>query len=132
VLTKQYKQAKDSLFIRTMYYHKAGPLPAPFKRNLQHSRFESIEKYNFNPFAADYKKALQQIQTPILLIGGRNDFIGSERYDEIKKIMKKAQVKVYICPTSAHFSMWDDPENYFRELNRFITSVNNESFNPGK
>ena len=44
--------------------------------------------------------------------------------------MTQAKVRVYIAPNGAHFTMWDDTENYFRELNRFIDEVNNGNFNP--
>jgi proline iminopeptidase len=132
VLSKQYNKANDSLFGRTIYYHKEGALPEPFKRNGRHSRFESIEKYHFDPFAADYKKAVQHIQTATLLIGGRNDFLQPGGYNDIKKMMTRAKVRVYICPNGAHFTMWDDTENYFRELARFIAEVNENSFDPDK
>lgn len=129
-LSKQYNHANDSLFARTMYYHKEGRVPDALMRNTKHARFESIEKYNFNPFGADYKKALQQIKTPTLIIGGRNDFVHPDGYQDLRKIMTGAKVSVFICPNGAHFTMWDDTENYFRELNRFIYEVNKGIFNP--
>lgn len=129
-LSRQYNKATDSLFNRTMFYHKDGKIPEPLVRNFKHVRFESLEKYNFNPFGANYKEALQQIRTPTLLIGGKNDFLYPHAYPDLKKIMTKAKVRVYISPTSAHFTMWDDPENYFQALRRFIYEVEDGSFNP--
>lgn len=130
LLTKQYNKAHDSLVVRTMYYHKTGALPDPLLRNLKHARFESIEKYNFNPFSADYKKALQQIRTPTLIIGAKNDFVYPQGYENLRKVMTHAKVRVAVCPNGAHFTMWDDTENYFREINRFIYEVNKGSFSP--
>jgi proline iminopeptidase len=131
-LTRQFNKAADSLFVRTMYYHKEGKMPEPLIRNFRHLRFESLEKYNFNPFGADYKEALQQIKTPTLLIGGKNDFLHPEAYHDIKRIMTKAKVRVYISPTGAHFTMWDDSEYYFKELSRFIYEVEGGIFDPSK
>lgn len=130
VLAKKYNHANDSLFGRTMLYHKAGKMPDPLRRNMKHARFESIEKYHFNSLGADYAEALKQIETPTLLISAKNDFLNPERYEDLKSMMKNAQVRVYLCPDGAHFPMWDDSENYFRELRRFIGEVNNGSFNP--
>jgi proline iminopeptidase len=131
-LARQYNKAADSIFGRMMFYNKAGEMPEPLARNYKHIRFESIEKYNFNPFGADYKKALQQITAPTLLIGGKSDFLRPNAYYDLKKIMTKAKVRVYLSPTGAHFTMWDDPENYFRELNRFIREVERGRFDPNK
>jgi proline iminopeptidase len=127
-LARQYNKAADSLFIRTMYYNKGGKIPEPLVRNFKHVRFESIEKYNFNPFDANYQEALKKINTPTLLIGGKNDFVLPVGYDVMKKMMTKAKVRVYICPTGAHFTMWDDTENYFKELSRFIYEVERGNF----
>jgi len=128
MLAKQFNKAADSLFNRSIFYHQQGKMPGPLIRNSRHTRYESIEKNNFNPFDADYAGALQQIKTPTLVIGGKYDFVHPELYDTIKKVMAKAKVKVFICPGGAHFSMWDDSENYFRELNRFISEVNSGKF----
>lgn len=97
---------------------------------MRHTRFESMEKYNFNPFGADYEKALQKINTPTLIIGGELDFIHQNGYASLKKTMKLAKVRVSMCPNGAHFTMWDDPENYFDAVNLFILEVDKGSFNP--
>lgn len=122
-LAKKFNQANDSLFGRTMFYLKAGKMPEALSRSTKHIRYESIEKYNFNPFGADYKEALKKIKTPTLLIGGQNDFVHPELYPDLKKLMTNSRVQIYICPNSSHFSMWDDSEDYFRELNKFIKGV---------
>ena len=129
-LTKQFNKANDSLFGRTMYYRKSGKMPEALQRSLRHTRYESIEKYHFNPFAANYKNALMAIKTPTLLLGSKNDFVQPEHYRDIKEIMSNAKVKVYICPNGAHFPMWDDTEAYFNELGSFINEIEKKSFNP--
>ena len=131
-LARQYNKAADSLFGRTMFYRKEGEMPDPLVRNFKHIRYESLEKYRFNPFGGDYQTALKQIETPTLLIGGKNDFLQPESYGDITKLMTRAKVRVYLSPTGAHFTMWDDPENYFRELSRFIHEVESGTFKTNK
>ncbi len=123
LLSKQFNKANDSLFARTMYYRKTGKMPEPLMRNMKHARFESIEKYHFNPFDADYRAALMRIKTPTLLLGAKNDFLQPEFYHTMKEMMKQTVVKVYICPNGAHFPMWDDDEHYFSAIDTFINEV---------
>jgi proline iminopeptidase len=131
-LSEQFNRANDSIFGRTMYYHKGGKMPEPFRRSARHIENDGMDKYKFNPFGADYQKALKQIKVPTLLLGGKNDFVKPQLYYDLKKIMINAKVKVYICPNGAHFTMWDDTENYFRALGAFIKQVDTNLFNPEK
>lgn len=129
-LTEQFNRSNDSLFGRTLYYRKAGKIPEPLGRSTSHIQNDGMDKYNFNPFDADYKQALQKIKVPTLILGAKNDFVEPEHYKNLKKIMKKAKVKIHICPDGAHFPMWDDTENYFNALASFIKQVDTNSFNP--
>lgn len=130
MLTKEFNRTSDSLFGRTMYYRKYGKMPEALKRSFSHTRYESIEKYKFNPFGANYKTALNQIKTPTLLLGSKNDFVQPQLYGDLKNIMKTAKVRIFICPNGAHFPMWDDTEIYFKELGIFINEVESKSFKP--
>ncbi|MDJ1469241.1 proline iminopeptidase-family hydrolase [Xanthocytophaga flava] len=129
-LTEQFNKANDSIFGKTMYYHKAGKMPEPLRRSMRHAENKGMDTYHFNPFGANYKQALEKNKVPTFLLGGQNDFLHPEYYDSLKKVMKNTKVKVYICPNGAHFPMWDDTDNYFRELNHFLKDVETGSFIP--
>lgn len=126
-LTRMFNQKNDSLFGRTLFYRKAGSMPAPMIRNSMHMRFQSLEQYHFDPFAADYQQALASITCPTLLIAGRYDFIQPEKYHALKTRMKAA-VRVVIGAEGAHFNMWDDTDNYFKALRQFISDVEKGKF----
>jgi proline iminopeptidase len=130
-LDQQLKNTSDSLFGRTLYYRKAGKMPEPLRRSFTHAH-DWMDKYQFNPFGADYKSALRKIKVPVLLVGSKNDFVKPDRYVNLKSLMANAQVEVYICPNGAHFPMWDDTANYFNALSNFIMQVENKSFKPKK
>ncbi|MET0464734.1 MAG: proline iminopeptidase-family hydrolase [Chitinophagaceae bacterium] len=127
-LRKEYRKVNDSLFGRTMYYRKPGKIPDPLARSTKHYSLPGGGKYTFNIFEVDYAAMLRKIDKPVLLLGSRYDFLHNERYDELKKQMTNTKVRVYLCPEGAHFPMWDDTGNYFRELGRFIKEVSQGKF----
>ncbi|MBL0273087.1 MAG: hypothetical protein IPQ06_08435 [Chitinophagaceae bacterium] len=83
-------------------------------------------------FGSDYPSALEKIKCPVLIIGGFYDRMYQELYPEMKKHFIKTKVRIYLCPNGSHFSMWDDSENYFREVIRFVKNVQIKSFDPDK
>ena len=79
---------------------------------------------------ADYISAIEKIECPVLIIGGFYDRMYQDLYPEMKKHFIKTKARVYVCPNGSHFSMWDDSENYFREVVRFLKNVESKSFDP--
>lgn len=55
------------------------------------------------------------------MIGATFDTMDPEHMKWMAKQVKHGSV--LICPNGSHCSMWDDEENYFRGLIRFIKSV---------
>jgi proline iminopeptidase len=129
---QRYIMAVDSLFERATHYNKPGTLPESYTRNKLHIKGRDKEiKAAFNQIRLpDYLQIIRNIEQPTLLLGARYDYLLGSGYDDLKESMTKTKVRVYICPTGSHFAMWDDPENYFRELNRFIQEVEANTFNP--
>ena len=133
-LEQRYILAVDSIFERTTNYNKPGHLPESYARNKLHVKGRDKEmRAAFNQIRLpDYLQIVKNIRQPTLLLGAQNDFALGDGYDDLKASMTKAKVRVYICPTGSHFAMWDDTENYFRELIKFISEVEANTFNPGK
>jgi proline iminopeptidase len=129
-LDKQFDRLLDSVRYRVSFYCKNDEEPEPLKRNVQHVRLNSKNKYLANlqytyHKTADYKAALLSIKINTLLLGSAHDYMFPEGYYDLKTAMTKANVRVYICPNGSHFDMWDDTTNYFSALSKFI--ADNES-----
>lgn len=125
-----YGSLSDSVENRKVFYHKTGPEPEPLLRNVSHINRAGRDKYKFREktFNPDYMKVIESIKVPTLIIGGKYDFTMQSYYAQMKNRMGKAKCSIYTCPNGAHFDMWDDSENYFRELIRFVKEVDNNNF----
>lgn len=132
-LDKQFDRLLDSVRYRVSFYCKDGEEPEPLKRNVQHVRLNAKNKYlakfqfTYNR-TADYKAALLSLKTKTLLLGSAHDYMYPQGYYDMKKAMTSAKVRVYICPDGSHFAMWDDTENYFTALVKFIKDVELKKF----
>ena len=108
------------------HYCRLDSLPDPVMRSKIHS---AAGKNQYNRYLtrdmnrADFEPYLKRITIPTLFIGSQYDYMNPADYDKMKNVIGSKYVKVYICPNGAHFDMWDDTENFFRELNGFITQV---------
>jgi proline iminopeptidase len=130
-LAKVYTVKYDSIFGRNFTY-RGQVRPEPLVRTGFHIDRLGREKSGIIPRIRepDYPAAMEQIKSPVLIIGGNYDRMNQEFYPEMKKQFSKAKVRIYICPNGSHFSMWDDSENYFREVIRFLKDVHGNSFDP--
>ena len=132
-LVKIYNTKVDSI-VRRNFTYRGDTRPEPFVRNGLHInrklRDQTPQVYDI--FGSDYPSALEKIKCPVLIIGGFYDRMYQELYPEMKKHFIKTKVRIYLCPNGSHFSMWDDSENYFREVIRFIKNVQTKSFDPDK
>jgi len=132
-LVKIYNTKVDSI-VRRNFTYRGDNRPEPLVRNGLHInrklRDQTPQVYEI--FGSDYPSALEKIKCPVLIIGGFYDRMYQELYPEMKKHFIKTKVRIYLCPNGSHFSMWDDSENYFREVIRFIKNVQTKSFDPDK
>lgn len=132
-INSEYSILLDSIDERTRYYHKSGTEPEPLLRNYSHINRAGRNKYKFTDQVQkpDYMKAVGSIKVPTLIISAKYDYTMPDNYPKMKERMNKAKCRIYICPNGAHFAMWNDSENYFRELARFVKEVDRNIFNPG-
>lgn len=134
-LDRQFDHLLDSVRYRLSFYCRNDEEPEPLKRNVQHVRVNSKNKYLANlqytyNKTADYKAALLSLKINTLLLGSAHDYMYPQGYADMKKAMTKAKVGIFICPKGSHFAMWDDTENYFKALFGFLTRVEKNRFNP--
>jgi proline iminopeptidase len=73
---------------------------------------------------------LKDINTPTLVIGGMNDEMNPE--DMKREGLLIPNSRTYLCPNGSHMSMYDDQQNYFRELIKFLKDVEEGKFIPDK
>jgi len=73
---------------------------------------------------------LKDIKTPTLVIGGMNDEMNPEDMKREGQLIPNS--RTYLCPNGSHMSMYDDQQNYFRELIKFLKDVDSDSFQPDK
>jgi proline iminopeptidase len=69
---------------------------------------------------------LPNIKVPTLVIGGMNDEMGPEDMKREGKLIPNS--RTYLCPNGSHMSMYDDQQNYFNNLIRFLKDVDSNQF----
>lgn len=73
---------------------------------------------------------LKDIKTPTLVIGGMYDEMNPD--DMKREGLLIPNSRTYLCPNGSHMSMYDDQQNYFRELIKFLKDVEAGSFQSDK
>lgn len=131
-IKRQYSKALDSTMTRFTFYYKDGPIPEPMQRDEAHKRPSRSNPYlmklQMNHKRLDYKTALLSLKTKTLLLGSAHDYMYPQGYYDMQKAMTGAKVRVEIVPNGSHFAMWDDTENYFAALTRFLKDVQSGRF----
>jgi proline iminopeptidase len=74
----------------------------------------------------DRSKDLPKITVPTLTIGGKHDTMDPEYMKWMATQVQHGDSLV--CPNGSHCSMWDDQQNYFTGLIKFIKAVDAGSF----
>lgn len=132
VLHKKVPRALDSMQYRITYYRSNNPEPQSLLRNTKHIRSKKdnpyLNKLRDDHQRLDYKPAILSIKTKTLLLGSRYDYMYPQGYYDMQKAMTKAKVRVHITPGGSHFAMWDDTENYFKAIAKFIADVEKRRF----
>jgi proline iminopeptidase len=125
-------KALDSMMFRVTYYRLSGPEPEPLARDGRHVRRKKDNPYLFElqriHKQLDYKTALLSLKTKTLLLGSAHDYMYSEGYYDMQKAMLSAKVRVHITPNGSHYAMWDDTEDYFKALQKFLKDVEKRRF----
>ena len=74
----------------------------------------------------DRKADLPSITVPTLTIGAKHDTMDPEHMKWMATQVQNG--RFLLCPNGSHLSMWDDQENFFPGLIRFLRDVDNGSF----
>ncbi len=74
----------------------------------------------------DRSADLPKLKIPTLTIGGKYDTMDPEYMKWMATQVQKGDSLV--CPNGSHCSMWDDQQNYFNGLIKFIKAVDDGSF----
>lgn len=69
---------------------------------------------------------LPDIKTPVLVLGGMHDEMSPEGMKREAQLLPNS--RLYLCPNGSHMSMYDDQQNYFRNLVGFLKDVDKGSF----
>ncbi|WP_093670583.1 proline iminopeptidase-family hydrolase [Sporolactobacillus nakayamae] len=86
---------------------------------------EFIISGNFKDW--DRRDDLKKISNPTLLLTATHDSMPPKVIEKMGKEIPNAAVG--ICENGSHFSMWDDPEPYFKFITNFISQVEANTFN---
>jgi proline iminopeptidase len=70
--------------------------------------------------------SLPDIKVPVLVIGGMHDEMKPDDMKREGHLLPNS--RTYLCPNGSHMSMYDDQQNYFTNLTRFLKDVENGQF----
>lgn len=71
-------------------------------------------------------ESLKNITVPTLVIGGVNDEMNPADMKREGKLIPNS--RTYLWPDGSHMAMYDDQQNYFHELIRFLRDVDENKF----
>lgn len=71
---------------------------------------------------------LAKIKVPALLIVGKYDTMSVDDMRRMSQLMPNA--RLVVLPNGSHMGMWDDQENYFAALTKFVREVEAGTFKP--
>ncbi|UKT65609.1 proline iminopeptidase-family hydrolase [Pedobacter mucosus] len=129
-LGNQIRKEAWPIMIKRHYARIPGSMPISLQRSKEHSIGGLMADLGFMKKinATDFDKYLVDITIPTLFIGAKYDFIPPYYYVKMRNRMtKNNKVEIYICPKGSHFAMWDDSDNFFNALNKFILKTEGNS-----
>jgi len=111
--------------LKRHYVRLPQPLPKDLLNSKIHSNSQLMSDLGFmqKTLLVDYNQYLKQIEKPVLLIGGKYDFIPPRYYVKMKETLKKSPFVDISILNGGHFLMWDDSQNFFKTVDRFILKV---------
>ncbi len=103
------------------HYIRLDPMPDPVKRSKDHARAGAMRWLTRDMNSTNYETAMAALTVPTLFIGSTYDYTPPYDYQRMKDLMTNDRdVTIAICPNGSHFDMWDDAENYFAAIKRFV------------
>ena len=101
-------------------------LPEPMERNAKHLTKKYMPYYYFRQ-NWNFEESLSLIRAPTLIIGSEYDQVPKEDLILMKQKIKNSEL--YFCTKGSHFAFWDDTEEYFKALTRFILKTEKKGRN---
>jgi proline iminopeptidase len=132
----------QNLLMNDLYSHticQLNPWPEPLMRVFTKANFtiyiqmQGVDEFHVTGAAFkdwDMWNSLKNIAVPALVIGGMDDEMNPADMKREGNLIPNS--RTYLCPHGSHMSMYDDQQNYFRELIRFLKDVDENKFQPDK
>ncbi len=110
------------------------PLMRAFKK-VNHSIYVQMQGVDEFHVTGNFKNwemwdRLPNIKVPTLVIGGMKDEMNPE--DIKKEGLLIPNSRTYLCLNGSHLSMYDDQQNYFKNLVAFLKDIEDNKFVPDK
>jgi len=133
--------AYQELLMTKLYSHVMCQLkewPEPLMRAFKKAnmniyiQMQGVDEFHVTGNLKDWEfwDELKDIKTPTLVIGGMNDEMNPEDMKREGQMIPNS--RTYLCPVGSHMSMYDDQQNYFRELIKFLKDVEEGIFSADK
>jgi proline iminopeptidase len=131
----------QDLLMRDLYSHticQLNPWPEPLARCFKKANFniyiqmQGVDEFHVTGNFKDWDMwdRLKNIAVPTLVIGGMNDEMNPADMKREGNLIPNS--RTYLCPNGSHMSMYDDQQNYFRELIRFLKEIDENKFQADK
>lgn len=118
------------IMLENHYARVSSPIPKALMLSKEHSTGRLMSELGFikRINATDFNEFLIKIKIPTLFVGGKYDFIPPSYYVKMRQRMtNNSNVDIYICPNGSHFAMWDDQNNFFQAINKFVLESENRN-----
>ncbi|MBV9986528.1 MAG: proline iminopeptidase-family hydrolase [Chitinophagaceae bacterium] len=139
---KKYESPEFQDLLMNKLYSKVicrlNPWPEPILRAFKKAnmniyiQMQGVDEFhvtgNFKNW--DMWDRLKDITVPALVLGGQNDEMNPADMKREAALLPNS--RLYLCPDGSHMAMYDDQQNYFRELIRFLKDVDNSTFKADK
>lgn len=140
-LSKYDSPVYQNLLMNDLYTHtvcQLNPWPEPLTRVFSkinpaiYIQMQGVDEFHVTGNLKDWDiwNRLSNITAPTLVIGGMDDEMNPA--DMQREGDSIPNSRTYLCPKGSHMIMYDDQQNYFRELLKFIKDVNANKFQPDK
>lgn len=121
----EYQQAMFG-YVYARHLCRLDPLPEPVERTFKHffqPVYQTMQGPNEFVITGTFKNwdrwaDLPKIKTPALVIAAKYDEMNPADLKRMSEMMPNARYA--LCPNGSHMCMWDDQQNYFRNLLKFI------------
>ena len=106
------------------------PLMRAFKKanHTIYIQMQGVDEFHVTGNFKDWEMwdRLPNIKVPTLVIGGMYDEMNPDDMKKEGNLIPNS--RTYLCPNGSHLSMYDDQQNYFKNLVAFFKDVDNNKF----